>query len=208
MHTVRTLRNFIAGWLFGVVLVACGSGGVTNPDESAAKSVGNIRPDSTVGWVYYSLDGDSIVPPAQAETDVWDIRMAYLKCCGQTQQVDVLLNSGSAGPGSTRAAMVASRFENLRAVPEGIQLRSDDTARAERIVPPNVIGSSVMFVYDVQTHTLRPSPDRCLVIQTSRGNMYKFQFTSIYQDAVSAPTLDTPLGFYHFRYQRATNGAW
>jgi len=119
-----------------------------------------------------------------------------------------LLNSGTSGPGSTRGAMVSSRFENLRVIPVGIQLRSDDTARSARIVPPNVIGSSVMFVYDIQTHTLRPSPDRCLVIQTSRGNMYKFQFMSIYQDAVSAPTLDTPLGFYHFRYQRATNGAW
>lgn len=194
--------------MVGLLIVSCGSGGVTNPDESAAKTVSNVRADSSVGWVYYSLDGDSVVPSAQADTDHWDVRMAYLKCCGQTQQVDVLLNSGTSGPGSTRGAMVSSRFENLRVVPVGIQLRSDDTARSARIVPPNVIGSSVMFVYDIQTHTLRPSPDRCLVIQTSRGNMYKFQFMSIYQDAVSAPTLDTPLGFYHFRYQRATNGAW
>ena len=194
--------------MVGLLIVSCGSGGVTNPDESAAKTVSNVRADSSVGWVYYSLDGDSVVPSAQADTDHWDVRMAYLKCCGQTQQVDVLLNSGTSGPGSTRGAMVSSRFENLRVIPVGIQLRSDDTARSERIVPPNVIGSSVMFVYDIQTHTLRPSPDRCLVIQTSRGNMYKFQFMSIYQDAVSAPTLDTPLGFYHFRYQRATNGAW
>ncbi|MGA0833127.1 MAG: HmuY family protein [Candidatus Kapaibacteriota bacterium] len=194
--------------MVGLLIVSCGSGGVTNPDESAAKTVSNVRADSSVGWVYYSLDGDSVVPSAQADTDHWDVRMAYLKCCGQTQQIDVLLNSGTSGPGSTRGAMVSSRFENLRVVPVGIQLRSDDTARSARIVPPNVIGSSVMFVYDIQTHTLRPSPDRCLVIQTSRGNMYKFQFMSIYQDAVSAPTLDTPLGFYHFRYQRATNGAW
>ncbi|MFZ9871289.1 MAG: HmuY family protein [Candidatus Kapaibacteriota bacterium] len=194
--------------MVGLLIVSCGSGGVTNPDESAAKTVSNVRADSSVGWVYYSLDGDSVVPSAQADTDHWDVRMAYLKCCGQTQQVDVLLNSGTSGPGSTRGAMVSSRFENLRVIPVGIQLRSDDTARSARIVPPNVIGSSVMFVYDIQTHTLRPSPDRCLVIQTSRGNMYKFQFMSIYQDAVSAPTLDTPLGFYHFRYQRATNGAW
>ena len=194
--------------MVGLLIVSCGSGGVTNPDESAAKTVSNVRADSSVGWVYYSLDGDSVVPSAQADTDHWDVRMAYLKCCGQTQQIDVLLNSGTSGPGSTRGAMVSSRFENLRVIPVGIQLRSDDTARSARIVPPNVIGSSVMFVYDIQTHTLRPSPDRCLVIQTSRGNMYKFQFMSIYQDAVSAPTLDTPLGFYHFRYQRATNGAW
>lgn len=192
----------------GVLLAACGSGGVTSPDDSAAKSVQNVRPDSTIGWVYYSLDGDSVVSPSDAGSDAWDIRMAYLKCCGQTQQIDILLNSGSAGPGSTSGAVVGSRFENLRALPADLQLRTDDTSRAARIVPPNVIGASVVFVYDVQTHTLRPSPDRCLVIRTARGNVYKFQFTSIYQDAVSSPTLDTPLGYYHFRYQRATNGAW
>ena len=119
-----------------------------------------------------------------------------------------MLNSGSAGSGQTQGSITTSRFENLSRVPANVVWRSDDTVRSQRIVPPNVVGQGVMFVYDVQTHTLRPSPDRLLLIKTPRGNVYKFQFTSIYQDAVATPTLQTPLGFYHFRYQQATNGDW
>jgi len=191
-----------------VVITACGTGGVTGPEDHAAISIKNAQPDSTIGWLYYSLDGDSVVAPSQASGATWDIRMAYLKCCGQTQQIDILLNSGTAGAGSSQGATVSSRWESLASVPSDPGFRTEDTTKALRIVTPEVIGPGVMFVYDVQTHTLRPSPDRVLLIKTRAGNVYKFQFTSIYKDAVSAPDLNTPLGFYHFRYQQAINGAF
>jgi len=46
------------------------------------------------------------------------------------------------------------------------------------------------------------------LLRTRNGNLYKFQFTSIYKGAEPSPTLDTPIGYYHFRYQQATNGEW
>lgn len=174
----------------------------TSPTDADGVKRSNMRPDSAIGWLYYSLDGDSVVPASQSETSAWDVRMAYLRCCGNTKQIDVLLNSGTAGPGSTQGAMVQGRFEDITAVPSGVTLTNDDTAIAWRIVPVAVIGPNVMFVYDLSTHTISPSPDRCLLIRTANGNTYKFQFTSIYKDAIGNPNLNTPMGYYHFRYKK------
>lgn len=201
MQLRNVLTTLVIVGFCGIVLAGCPNS-TTSPTTSQAVERKNLRPDSTVGWLYYALEGDSMVPSNQASTDTWDIRMAYLLCCGQTKQIDVFLNSGSAGIGSTKGAMVSSRFENLTAVPAGVTLVADDTSAANRIVPVSVIGGDVMFVYDLSTHTINPSPDKCLVISTRKGNTFKFQFTSIYQDAPSSPTVLTPLGYYHFRYQK------
>ena len=210
MISLRTIPLTLATLLSlsTLILGACGTGGVTEPSEDASISVVNARPDSTVGWLYFSLDGDSAVAPDRADTDEWDIRMAFLECCGNTRRVDIHLNSGSAGNGTTKGATHGSRFENLTKMPEGVALRDDDTTIGNRVVTVQVLGPDVMFVYDPPTHTLRPNANRVLLVRTRNGNLYKFQFTSIYKDAEPSPTQETPIGFYHFRYQQATNGEW
>lgn len=181
----------------------------TGPNNSATSvTKANMRPDSATGWMYYSIDGDSIVPADQANTTNWDIRFAYLLCCGKTQQIDVFLNSGTAGPGNVKGDMVNVRFENLIDVPDTTTLVVDDTSKAGRIVPVPVVGPNIMFVYDVASHTIQCSPDQVLVIKTGKGAMAKFQFTSIYENAPSAPTMFTNIGFYHFRYVKTTTGEW
>jgi hypothetical protein len=57
-------------------------------------------------------------------------------------------------------------------------------------------------VYDGATRTIRCSPDRVLIAKTGAGKLYKFSVTSLYKDAVTNPTMATPLGFYHFRIAR------
>jgi len=167
-----------------------------------------MHPDSTVGWLYYSFDGDSIVPPSKNNTDEWDIKMAFLLCCGQTRQIDVLLNSGSAGVGVTKGARYDARFENIPKLPNSIVLLDEDTTVGSRIFPVSVIGADVMFVYDISTHTIAPSPDRVVVLKTRKGNFVKFQFTSIYENALATPDISTPMGYYHFRYTKSVSGTW
>lgn len=168
------------------------------PVDTAVVIRQNLQPDSTIGWMYYSIDGDSLIPEDQAGVLSWDVRMAFLKCCGGSKQIDIQLNSGTVGTGTTKGAMVDSRFESFTQMLAGTTLRSDDTANP--IVPLPVIGASVMFTYDFASHTIRPSPDRLLVLRTSRGRLVKFQITSIYKDAPLAPTQDSPIGYYSFRY--------
>jgi hypothetical protein len=200
------MRLFV--FLVLVILASgCSDSDPVSPDTIETVTRNNMHPDSVVGWLYYTFDGDSVVPPSQAGSTSWDIRMAFLPGA-LTRQIDVFLNSGTAGQGSVKGAMVASRFENLTTVPAESTLRTDDTTTANRVVPANVIGGDIMFVYDVSTHTIAPSPDKVLVIKSGKGEMVKFQFTSIYKDAVSNPDVMTPMGYYHFRYQKAQNGKW
>ena len=191
------------------LLSACGTGGVTEPSEDASITVKNARPDSSAGWLYFSLDGDSAVAPERADTDEWDIRMAYLQCCGNTRQIDIHLNSGNAGVGSTQGIAYKSRYENMTRIPTGVELRDEDTTIGNRIVTIQVLGDEAIFVYQGRPHhTLQPNANRVLLIRTRNQNVYKFQFTSVYKDAEPSPTQETPIGYYHFRYQQATNGEW
>lgn len=201
------ITRHILGALVCLTLVACSDETTTGPEPATSITRSNIYADSANGWVYYSIDGDSIVPPSQATTTAWDIKMAYLPGAA-TRKIDVLLNSGTVGPGTVTGAVVASRYENLTTAPSASSLTVDDTASASRIIPSNVVGADIVFVYDVTKHTISPSPDKVIVIKTGKGQMVKFQFTSIYKDAVTNPDIYTPMGYYHFRYAKANNGKW
>jgi hypothetical protein len=155
-----------------------------------------MRPDSTIGWLYYSIDGDSVVPPSLAATNTWDVAMAYLLCCGNTRTVTIRLNSGNAGVGSTQGGLINGRFENVTNL-GSTQLRADDTLN------PIIAfgGPNNMWAYNgLPNHTLSPVPDRVAAIRTRSGKLVKFQFTSIYEGAPSVPTQLSPIGFYHFRH--------
>lgn len=198
------MRSWIALGLFCASLLAsCSSSSTTGPTTSTVSiSKQNMQPDSAQGYLYYSLDGDSVVPYAQRSTAAWDICMAYLQGEGRTRQVDVFFNSGKAGPGTTKAAVVNSRFENVATVDTTL-LRTDDTTATSRIVSTDLTGPGI-FVYQSSQHTIVVSPDKTILVRTHAGNYVKFQFTSIYKDAPASPTMFMPLGYYHFRYVRST----
>lgn len=188
--------------MFALIVLAAGCTqddpvGPTPPADTTVVYRADLRADSTIGWLYYSIDGDSVVDPSHAGTGSWDIRMAYLKCCGNTRTVTVQLNSGNAGVGTTRGSVIKSRFEQLVTLPSGAALRSDDTLNP--VV--SFVGQNGVWVYaGAPNHTLSPSPDRCIAIETPKGRLVKFQFTSIYVGAPVTPTQNSPIGFYHFRY--------
>jgi len=198
------LRQFFLTSGLVVFLAACADD-TTAPTPTPAGDVvtrSNLRPDSTLGWLHYDLDGDSIVPDPTVASADWDIRFAYLKTNGETRTIDILLNSGNVGPGSVQGAVVSGRFEDVTTVPTAL-LRSDDTAAANRVMPNCVTCLNAIFVYDRNSHTIGPSPDKVVAIVTSTAG-YIFQVTSIYENAPATPNLTTPLGFYHFRYRRDT----
>jgi hypothetical protein len=169
------------------------------PVDTTVVAKQNMHPDSVEGWLYYSIDGDSVVPASKSRSTEWDIRMAYLLCCGNTRVIKIQLNSGNVGPGSTQGVIVKSRFENITVLPSSSVLRNDDTLAP--IVPLPVIGSEALFIYQGSpNHTIQPSPDKVIAVRTQKGRLVKFQFTSIYEGAPATPTQETPIGFYHFRY--------
>lgn len=199
---LTTTVFFVALFVALVVLPSC-SDSTTEPTPDATDtttySFSNVQTDSVVKWLYISLDSMKVVNPGSTN---WDVRMPYIYPDGRTRSIPVQLNSGTNGPGSAAGAVVASRFESLMALPAGTVLRSDDTANP--VVSTALSGgpTNTMFVYDAPTRTIRCSPDRTLIVKTATGKLFKFAVTSLYKDAVTNPTMSTPLGFYHFRIAR------
>jgi hypothetical protein len=198
------MRSLIILTLFGAILVGCSDDPTPPASTTTAITKSDMHPDSTIGWMYYSLDGDSVVPAAQASTDAWDVKLPYLFADGKTRQVDVMFNSGTAGVGSTKAVILPGRFDAITEIPNGTVLRVEDTTESNRIIPVNVIPPGAYFLYDVIKHTISPAPDQTIIVQTRAGKYVKLAFTSIYQGAVSTPTLFTPMGYYHFKYVRSS----
>jgi hypothetical protein len=132
------------------------------------------------------------------------MKLPYLFADGKTRQVDVMFNSGTAGVGSTKAVILPGRFDAITSIPNGTVLRVEDTTESNRIIPVNVIPPGAYFLYDVVQHTISPAPDQTIIVQTGGGKYVKLAFTSIYQGAVTTPTLFTPMGYYHFKYVRSS----
>lgn len=194
--------------LLGALLTACSSDPATTPGPTTTSiTKSNMRPDSAQGFLYYSLDGDSVVPFEQRNTSAWDIRMAYLQGEGRTRQIDIFFNSGTAGIGSTKAYVASARFESVT-MADTTKLKNDDTTTTSRIVSIDLTGPGVFIYQPTVHHTIVPSPDKTIVVRTKGGKFVKFQFTSIYKDAVPSPDELTPLGYYYFRYVRSTSASF
>lgn len=199
---LTTALSAVALFASLVVLPSCSDSTIEpppDPTDTTTTSFSNVQTDSVTKWLYISLDSVKVVSPSSTN---WDVRMPYIYPDGRTRSIPVQLNSGTNGAGSTIGAVVSSRFESLTAMPAGTVLRSDDTANP--VVSTALVGgpTNTMFVYDAPTRTIRCSPDRTLIVKSGSGKLFKFAVTSLYKDAVSNPTMTTPLGFYHFRIAR------
>jgi hypothetical protein len=92
-------------------------------------------------------------------------------------------------------------YDQLTTVPTA-ELRAEDTVAARRIISPS-LGGDGLFVYDFQTHVLKPVPTKTLVLKTRTGKYVKVQFVSLYKDAPAQPN-PYDLGYYTIRYTIST----
>ncbi|MBU3699619.1 MAG: hypothetical protein FGM33_06350 [Candidatus Kapabacteria bacterium] len=201
MKMTKTTLGALSLLLAGMILTSCGSEPTTPepPFVSTTRLFSNVTTDSVTKWTYVSLDSMKVVEPGSAN---WDVRLPYIYCCGRTKAIPIQLNSGTNGNGSVVGAVVPGRFETITGIPAGVTLRTDDTTRPVVALP--VLGGEAFFIYDIASHTLRPSPDKTLLVKSLTGKLYKFSVTSIYKDAATNPTQETPIGFYHFRVANLT----
>ncbi|MBU3741644.1 MAG: hypothetical protein FGM24_05090 [Candidatus Kapabacteria bacterium] len=196
------LRNHIAMLLIAVALVACGTDTSTTPTDTLATiTKSDLRPDTVTRWLYYSFADDAVVAPEQIGVRQWDIKLPLLTVNSRT--IDIMLNSGTVGNGSTTGCVVSSRWENVTRVLPAWNFRTDDTATVNRVVPNCVLCPQAMFTYTgPPSHAIMPSPDQVLVLRLADGSYVKMQITSVYQGAVTEPTATTPIGFYTMRYAK------
>jgi hypothetical protein len=199
MHSMKHVVTMLCCLL---VVASCTNDPTTAPENDLVTvSKSDLRPDSTKGWLYYSFATDAVIPLDSIGMRDWDIRLPFLTINSRT--IDIMLNSGTAGSGSTTGRVIASRWENVTTVDPSWVFSVDDTAAANRVVPNCVMCPQTMFVYSgPPNHAIIPSPDKVLVLRLANGTFVKMQITSIYQGAVAMPTTTTPIGYYTVRYAK------
>lgn len=174
-------------------------------DTVSTRIIKNIIPDTLQSkFVYYSLDGDSVVPPSKSATTEWDIKMSYLYGGGKTKQIDIFLNSGTVNPsGLTKGLIVDTTFDLLTTAPADSNFKIDDQSTSGRILSIALAPPGNFFTYDGSSRTINPVAQKTLVIKTRLGNYVKLQILSIYKDQPEKPTMFSEIGYYSFRYAKS-----
>ena len=192
--------RYLAFAVTALLVASCAADSVTTPTETGTViTKADLRPDPMVGWLYYSLATDSVVPADSVDQRPWDIKFPFLTINSRT--IDIMLNSGTVGRGSTTGRVVEARWETITSVTPTWTFRADDTVAVNRVVPNCVMCPQTMFVYSgPPNHAIIPSPDKVLVLRLADGTFVKLQVTSIYQGAVANPLATTPIGYYSIRY--------
>jgi len=214
------MKSFFFSAIIALTLVSCtDDDNVVNPgggDTVTTKTILGKVPDTLISkFLYFSFEADSFIPPSQAATDAWDIRLPYLYGGGKTRSIDIVLNSGTINIivldsgrinqiGKTKGKIIDTTFDLLQSAPSDDQLIVDDTANSKRIIPIAIDGTG-MFTYEPTSRTINPAPQKTLVLKTKSGKYVKFQVTSLYKGQPAPPTMMSELGHYSFRYAKSNN---
>jgi len=164
--------------------------------ETREYTLRNLWVDTAQGFALLDFERGDTVSAGLRATDQWDLWLPALSA--RSRSIDIFVNSGTFNPaGKTLGAVVNVPYDQLTAVPTA-ELRAEDTAAAQRIISPS-LGGDGLFVYDFQTHVLKPVPTKTLVLKTRTGKYVKVQFVSLYKDAPAQPN-PYDLGYYTIRY--------
>lgn len=192
--------------LLAFVCMACsdddsGSANDTNTGN-AAITLTNLLPDEDAGFLYYSFDAEAEIAPDQAQTDAWDLKLAYLD--SNSRQIDIFLNSGTVNAvGNTLGTIVDRRFEEVLEAPQDSELRADAEDVDSRIISP-FVGLGPFSYTGAPDHLLWPVPQRTLVLKTAEGTYVKVQFINLYKDAPANPSR-YDVGYYTLRYVKSSS---
>jgi hypothetical protein len=160
----------------------------------------NLWVDTARGFALLDFERGNTVSAELRGTEQWDLWLPALSA--RSRSIDIFLNSGTFNPaGKTLGAVVNVPYDQLTTVPTA-ELRAEDTVAARRIISPS-LGGDGLFVYDFQTHVLKPVPTKTLVLKTRTGKYVKVQFVSLYKDAPAQPN-PYDLGYYTIRYTIST----
>lgn len=190
----------------------------TSPDNTKKtleiKTVFDLEPNLEDEWLYYSFEGDSVVPPSKASTDQWDIKFRALDfdpAKPETYKVlintfigkgFIFLNSGTVNPnGKTLGIVMDSTYTQLTTAPADASFKQDDTTYAGA-APKCIITNQFLAYSGAPNHTVAQKATNVLVLKTKNGVYVKMQLLSMYKGHPETPTTQDDVGFYSIAYTK------
>ena len=201
----------ISIWIAAALVVttsACKKDSDSTPAPLEAKTVTDINanPADNGGYsLYFNLTTGTTVPATDSATTKWDIAF---------KTTTIKVNSGTSGPATASAQIVAAGFDDLTEAPaDGYA-----TDGAAGFAIPSGSGSGWYNYTGAATsgpqHAILPIAGKSIVVKTANGKYAKIQIVSYYKGNPNTSTAEfadltkRPLGgYYTIRYMIQADGS-
>ena len=189
--------------LSALAIVACGGDSPTPTPALKAKTVKNFEaPGDKVSYAggkrtviekrdyqYFDFSKGKKV----TKSDAWDIGIK-----GTT----IITNGGTSGKGGVKATTVATLFDKMNSVPDGVTLGEDTKTTY-------AINKSTNFKnrwYSYARGIITPVPGRVIILKDTEGHYVKIEIQCYYKGCPTSPKPGVNSGIYTFRYIYQPNG--
>jgi hypothetical protein len=144
----------------------------------------------TKKFTLFSFKTGAIVANADSATTNWDLGFN-----GTT----IIVNSGTSGPGTAGAQVLAGVFDEIIEAPESGYGTDDKTTVPATYAIPRGSGNG-WYNYNPSTNVISPIAGRVIVVKTSEGKYAKMEILSYYKDSPVTPVSGDIDRHYTFRY--------
>lgn len=207
MKMFKSVLSLIA--VGGLVLVISCSQSDPAPTALTAVTVTNLAADPPSGgynpsngqpigvtkkFTLFSFKTGAQVANADSASAKWDIGF---------NSTNIIINSGTSGPGTASAQVVTGIFSDLVTAPDGGYLQ-DNKATSLYAIPRG--SNNGWYVYNQVSNTVTPIAGKVIVIKTTDGKYAKMEILSYYKDSPATPTSNSIDRYYTFRFMYQANG--
>jgi hypothetical protein len=150
----------------------------------------------TKKYTLFSFKTGAIVSNADSASAKWDMGF---------NGTNIIINSGTSGPGTAAAIIKNAIFDEVVEAPaDGFAQDNKNAAPASYAIPRG--SNNGWYSYNQSTNIVTPIAGKVLIIKTADGKYAKMEILSYYENAPAAPTSSTKDRFYTFRYLYQPDG--
>jgi hypothetical protein len=150
----------------------------------------------TKKYTLFSFKSGAVVVNADSASTKWDIGF---------NGTNIIINSGTSGPGTAVAQIRSGIFDEIIEAPgDGYNQDNKNSAPATYAIPRG--SGNGWYSYNQSTNVITPIAGRVLIIRTSENKYAKLEILNYYQDAPATPTSNSKDRYYTFRYLYQPDG--
>jgi hypothetical protein len=151
----------------------------------------------TKKYTLFSFATGAVVANTDSASLKWDIGF---------NGTNIIINSGTSGPGAAEALVVSGIFADLNLAPDNGYLQ--DNKNAVPAVYAITRGSGKgWYNYDQASNVISPIAGKVIMVHTADAKYVKMEILSYYQDAPLSVTSATKDRYYTFRYIYQADGS-
>ena len=151
----------------------------------------------TKKYTFFSFKTGAVVANADSASTKWDVGF---------NGTNIIVNSGTSGPGTGAVVVKSGIFDELVVAPADGFAQDNKNAVPPSYAVPRGSGNG-WYSYNQTSNIITPIAGKVLVFKTADGKYAKMEILSYYQDSPVAPTSASKDRYYTFRYLYQPDGS-